>query len=203
MSDTPEKNNELADKEKKKSAFVKALKGLFVIFVLMMIVGHFAKDDKTTDDPTAPFETRIASIDERITKVDIWPQADGSRVIYIFYDPKIVLKPVYTIGMETQKIAEKVVKRNIVDANTHLLFFVHVPTQDKYGNKGKSLGMKILWAGQTLTQINWSNMHAPGWLNLASSVELRPVMHQSFNEFAMDPDYQQQCPNFIRLALQR
>lgn len=187
-------------------------KRIFLIFgvtlILMLAVGIFSEKPATKPEAAMTPEQKLArhletvkKLDGSITEVKFWDTGKGTRTLGIFYAKDIAFKTFYTIGMNCEDISKKLVQKNLVDDKTKVLYFVHVPTVDKLGNKGTGLAMKIAWDGATLRKINWSSMFPPMFMNLCESVEMRPLLYADFREFAQDKDNATEFDSFIRTVL--
>lgn len=157
----------------------------------------------TQDEINANLEASIRKLDSSITQVDIYSQGDGTRTVNVFFTTSILVKPIYSIGLECKNLAKKMVKKGMITPNENVLFFVHVATIDKLGNKGTGLAMKIAWSGDILTQINWENMFSPQFLNLAYSAEISGLISREFEELIQDADSVVEYEQFLRTVLKK
>ena len=145
---------------------------------------------------------KIQKVSPKIQGVQITEQADGTKVwSLIIKQGTIVSDIIYETGMSLQQISEKLVKKGLVQPFDEYLFFVNVPTTDQYGRDGEGLAMKIGWKGGDLLKVEWKNMFAPMFLNLASRVELRPIVRAEVAQLAMDPKKAAEYRGFLAKAL--
>ena len=163
-------------------------------------LGESVPQQVGTPTESLPLEMKKAS--SKIQEVESTTQADGSKVwMLTIKQGTIVSDIIYETGMSLQQISEKLVKNGLVQPSDEFLFFVNVPTTDKYGRNSEGLAMKIGWKGDDLRQIEWKNMFAPMFLNLASRVELRPIVRAEVAQLAMDPKKAAEYRGFLAKAL--
>lgn len=159
------------------------------------------QEASTPEEKMAIYKDAVKNIDNDISEVNLTSTVDNRKTLSIFYTKDIAFKTIYTIGMNTQKMAQELVEQNRIDNQTDVLFFVRVPTLDNLGNEGTGLAMKIEWNGQTLNKIQWKNMFAPQFLNLAQYVEIRPLIKQEVVDLYQDVDSRNEYAHFLQEAL--
>ena len=113
-----------------------------------------------TDEQKA---AQIQKSNSKITEVQVLVTANGGKVWSVFVKETIFSNAIYEAGMLLSDISKKLAKEKLVDPKDEFLFFVNVPTTDKYGRSGEGLAMKIAWQGDELLKIDWKNMFPPRW----------------------------------------
>lgn len=144
---------------------------------------------------------QIKKNNSKITEVQVVVTANGEKVWSIFVKETIFSNVIYETGMLLSDISKKLIKEKLVEPKDEFLFFVNVPTTDQYGRSGEGLAMKIAWQGEDLLKIDWKNMFPPMFLNLASRVELRPIVRADVAKLAQDPKEAAEYRGFLVKAL--
>lgn len=146
---------------------------------------------------------KIRGISSKIFDVTVTRLDGGKRWDLFIKQESVFSRVVYEVGLTLESIAKGMVQDKLVSPSDSFLFFVEVPTVDKYGQSNSLLGMKIAWSGEDLLKINWRQMFPPQFLNLASSVELRPVLRGDVINLARDPEAAAEYKDFLIKALSR
>ena len=190
----------MSDAENKK-AVKKANKISTVFFVIIAVflgVWLFSGDEEKIDltNPVSVIEF-IKNTDNEINKVEAFTNVDGGVNYLVFASYEIAFSPIKSIALNVFRSTKKMAEAGIFSPNDDIVYFVHVPSVDKFGNEGTSLALKLTWQGQYLNRIDWKNADSRLFLNLASKVELSPIIHQDMQEFILDKDNQEVFAPFI------
>lgn len=142
----------------------------------------------TTASPVAatPQEV-IRKIDSHISKVEVYPQADGKPLLLITYTDDTIWDDgswMSGTGLALKHILEAIAKTHANEYSRVQVKFM-VPTVDRYGNKSEGFAMRTEHTMDDLRKVNWDNSSGFMMLDLAEA-EIKPLGLAGFRDYCAE-----------------
>lgn len=162
------------------------------------------RKESTKKDDRTVIKNKIRDIeDDYIEKVDLTLFDNDKYSANIFYSRDSALSAssyIFSAGQDVMEISHEIMEQ-WPEKITRLVYFIRAPTQDKYGNQGSSLAIKLFYKANDLNKINWDNFTNWQMLNITSDMEIKPLGRSMIAKYCQDTGNAKYSGDFCRQAL--
>ena len=118
----------------------------------------------------------IMKINDDFKKVE-WNARKNGADIHIFHHPGMITSErlyFFEMGTDIKEALQKIAGSGTANLNK-IVFFLHVPTRDKFGNEASTLAVKVFYSMETVKKINFENIYEWDLLNLADDYQFKRI----------------------------